>query len=312
MDERYLPAPLMDLNDAKVRDFERIWRDALVRGGEIAYDSPHPKYEFLCWLGETQDVVLHGSNEMDIAEFKPARRGFDANPHGNHRAIYATNDGIWPIFFAVLDKATYRGSMRNGVWYEGADGKGVDFDAAHLPPGARKLYQFSLNADELPRRPWREAMIYILPRATFGQLRDRDGILIAEWASREPVTPIAKLRVAPHDFPYVDRVVGHDDSQIVRNQDLMKTLVIEAHAVEERTDGYVFSYAWSDARQAEALEFGEGLRGFMSVANTQVTGDAVTGLRMQVCGPEALKDAIARQIDQYRNGGEGQKAKEKE
>jgi hypothetical protein len=305
MDERYLPAPPMDLSDDKVRDFERLWQGALAQGGEIAYNSPHPKYEFLCWLGETQDVVLHGSNEMDIAEFKPSRRGFDANPHGNHRAIYATNDGIWPMFFAVLDKSNYRGSMRNGVMWVMDDGRELDFDPAAAGQGGRKVYLFSLNADELPKRPWREAMIYILPRVTFKQLRDRDGIRIAEWASREPVTPIAKLRVAPQDFPFVDRVVGHDDTQVARNQELMKALVTEATAIEERADGYAFSYAWSDQRRAEALEFGEGLRGFMAAASVDVMGDAATGLRVQVCGPEALKDAIAHRIDQYRNAVKG-------
>ena len=139
MDERYQPAPEIVLDDAKIGDFERLWRNAQDHGGEVADDSPHPKYEFLCWLGQTQDVVLHGSNEMDITHFSPARRGFDANPHGNHRAIYATNDGIWPMFFAVLDKEHYKGLMRNWVWYEDADGKSLDFDTQRVPLGARKL-----------------------------------------------------------------------------------------------------------------------------------------------------------------------------
>jgi hypothetical protein len=29
---------------------------------------------------------------------------------------------------------------------------------------------------------------------------------IEEWGSVNPITPLAKLRVAPHDFPYLNKV----------------------------------------------------------------------------------------------------------
>ena len=29
---------------------------------------------------------------------------------------------------------------------------------------------------------------------------------IEEWGSTQPVTPLAKLRVSPRDFPYLDKV----------------------------------------------------------------------------------------------------------
>lgn len=289
--------------------FEALYRDvvALAGGREIDYALPHPKWLFLQWLVDEHDIILHGSNEMGIDMFKPARAGFDANPHGNHRAIYATNDGIWPMFFAVLDKPNYRGSMRNGVEWVDADGNEVDFDARRLPEGARKRYVFSLNRDELHKRPWREGMIYILPRRTFEQLRNRDGMLIAEWASFEPVTPLVKLRVGPADFPYVDQVAGHDDTQIIRMQDLLKILIEGADGVDEMSDGYSFSYPASAARSNEAIEFGECLRGFMDAARVTVTDETGGTLRMQVQGPDALKDALANWIQATRDSRQGEK-----
>jgi hypothetical protein len=305
--ERYLPAPDLALSDEQRRAFEMLYREAVLpaNGREVVYALPHPKWQFLQWLVDEHDVILHGSNEMAINDFKPSRNGFDANPHGNHRAIYATNDGIWPMFFAVLDKPNYQGSMRNGVMWTDADHNEVDFDARRLPAGALKWYQFSLNQDEIHKRPWREGMIYILPRRTFEQLRDRNGVLIAEWASREPVKPLAMLRVEPADFPYVDRVNGHDDTQIVRTQVLMKLLIESASEVEELGDGFRFSYPADESRRDEAIEFGECLRSFMDAARITVTDEPGGLLRLAVQGPDALKDALAKRIQMSREMREG-------
>jgi hypothetical protein len=305
--KRYLPAPDLVLSDEHRRAFEVLHREAVLPadGHEIDYALPHPKWQFLQWLVDEHDVILHGSNEMAIDDFRPSRHGFDANPHGNHRAIYATNDGIWPMFFAVLDKPNYQGSMRNGVMWADADDNEVDFDARRLPEGARKWYLFSLNKDEIHKQPWREGMIYILPRGAFEQLRDLGGLLIAEWASREPVKPLAKLRVGPADFPYVDRVIGHDDTQIIRTQVLMKTLIECAREIDELSDGYRFSYPADEGRRNEAIEFGECLRGFMNAARITVTDETGGTLRLTVQGPDALKDALSNRIQTYRETRQG-------
>lgn len=289
--------------------FEVLYGEVIApaEGREMEYVLPHPKWQFLQWLVEAHEIILHGSNEMAIEVFKPSRNGFDANPHGNHRAIYGTNDGIWPMFFAVLDKPNYRGSMRNGVWWEDADGTDLDFDASRLPDGARKWYRFSLNRDELPNKPWREGMIYILPRRTFQQLQDRDGRRIAEWASFEPVKPLAKLRVGPADFPYVDRATGHDDTQIIRMQVLLKSLIEGAVDIEALSDGYRFVYPTDELRRNEAIEFGECLRGFMNAACVTVTDDEGDVFRLSVQGPDALKDALANEIQRTRDMRQGDK-----
>lgn len=303
-----LPAPDAALTAEQRAAFDILFREAVAAAGgcEIGYALPHPKWLFLQWLVDEHELILHGSNEMEIDEFKLGRSGFDANPHGNHRAIYATNDGIWPMFFAVLDKPNYNGSMRSGVWWANADGEEIDFDAHHAPDGACKRYWFSLNQAELPRRPWREGMIYILPRRTFEQLRAREGQLIAEWASFVPVRPLARLRVGPADFPYVDQVRGHDDAQIIRTQALMKSLIEGAIEIEALNDGYRFGYPLDDGRRSEAIEFGECLRGFMDAARITVV-DAAGMLCVQVQGPDALKDALARNIQKIRDSRQGDK-----
>jgi hypothetical protein len=144
-------------------------------------------------------------------------------------------------------------------------------------------------------------MVYILPRRTFEQLRDGAGVLIAEWASREPVRPLARLRVRPEDFPFVDRVSGHDDTDILRTQELLERLIRQARAVRELDDGYSFERAWDEEACAEAEEFSAKLRAFTAAAEVTVAGGReIDALCVSVRGPEALKDALTRRVHEYR------------
>ena len=47
--------------------------------------------------------MLHGSGSPDIQEFEP-RQSNDLAEFGNRRAVYAASDGIWPIYFAVVNR----------------------------------------------------------------------------------------------------------------------------------------------------------------------------------------------------------------
>lgn len=69
-----------------------------------------------------------------------------------------------------------------------------------------KTYHFAVGADMLALRPWSDGAVYILPQEAFEQGVDDNGMLIDEFVSRAPVTPIARLKVGPEDFPYLDSV----------------------------------------------------------------------------------------------------------
>jgi hypothetical protein len=79
-------------------------------------------------------------------------------------------------------------------------------------------YMFSVSRLALPKQPWRTGTVYLLPRKTFttqppGNIGDHT-IHIAQLASFEPVTPLAKLTVAPEDFPFLKDIRGHDDERL--------------------------------------------------------------------------------------------------
>jgi len=185
--------------------FARLYAVAVApgSGAAIAYTLAAPKWQFLSYLCDTRGLLLHGSGDPDIGEFEP-RQSNDIHEFGNRRAVYAASDGIWPIYFAIVDRPRYVTSLVNGC-----------FRVLH-PDGSRgqSYYFFSVNADALPHVPWRAGTIYILPRDTFEPqprqpYRGLD-LDVAQWASPVPVRPLAKLAVGPADFPFLAQIRAHD------------------------------------------------------------------------------------------------------
>mgnify|MGYP001828804532 CR=1 FL=1 len=199
----FLSLPELELDELKARAFEQVFQSAVRDGvGEpIDYRCDYPKADFLRYLVSHKDVLLHGSNSMAIETLLPRRQiDFDGRPM---TAVFASGDGVWPIFFAVLDDDRFRGSMRNGCFVV-ADGKGPD----------RRFYFFSINREMLHQHPWTDGMIYVLPRKPFRQT-SRGAVRFDEWASEEPVQPLAKLPVSPADFPFLPNIAGHDEKESI-------------------------------------------------------------------------------------------------
>jgi hypothetical protein len=228
----HLLAPEVALDDDKRQYFEHLYQTALASQSKLVeYTCVHPKHEFFYYLVTHHTVILHGSTNSAIDLFQPRRFSLDTNAHGSLPAVYATTDPIWPMYFAILDWRVYRGSSRNGVQLV-QDTRGA----------IRKAYHFSLNHNMLPLRPWTNGVIYILPRMTFEQLRDDDGELTEEWASYAPVAPLARLPIIPDDFPFLNDIRGHDDSAILRLNDLLIELFQGCQQARTLSDGYALMY----------------------------------------------------------------------
>jgi hypothetical protein len=119
--------------------------------------------------------------------------------------VYAAGDGIWPMFFAIVDRSNYSMTIVNAAIR-------LESPAGEL---SEPYYFFSMTASVLAQQPWREGVIYILPRAGFeAQAGDTMGeyrIHTHQWASLAPVHPLAKIKVSPADFPFLAQVRGQDD-----------------------------------------------------------------------------------------------------
>ena len=165
--------------------------DALLRGEQVPL--PEPRIEFLRWLGANRPVVFHGSQENDIAELSTERKSKDATQWGNQRAVYATSDPVWAIYFAVLRRdGGFRGT-RNGA----------------LRAGPLRLYFFAHNREaESPER-FGPGTLYLLPSGTFEAQPSVLGIDPCHLVSHVPVQPLARVPVTPEDFPFRDAVVHY-------------------------------------------------------------------------------------------------------
>ena len=172
----------------------------------IEFTLPCPKWQFLCYLADHHDIALHGSGDPNISQFEP-RQSNDLHEFGNQKAIYAASDGLWAMFFAIVDRGRV-GSVTNACV------RLADETGTLQGP----YYVFSVSQSALPHQPWRTGTVYLLPRTTFivqspipfGSYQ----VHISQLASFEPVQPLAKLTVTPEDFPFLGRIRGHDDQRL--------------------------------------------------------------------------------------------------
>jgi hypothetical protein len=188
--------------------FDDLLNATLSSGGcpTIQFASPWPKWRFLCHLAEQHDIALHGSGDPDIALFEP-RQSDDLSEFGNQKAVYAASDGLWAMFFAIVDRDRVK-SITNAC-VRLADQAGT----VHGP-----YYVFSVSQSALASQPWRTGTVYLLSRSTFtAQPPMRFGsneVHIAQLASFVPVEPLAKIPVTPADFPFLAQIRGHDDRRL--------------------------------------------------------------------------------------------------
>ena len=214
----WLTRPSVNLDERTEAAFDELLDSILGLGGcpIIPFTLPFPKWQFLCHVADHHDLALHGSGNPDIPLFEP-RQSNDLGDFGNQKAVYAASDGIWAMFFAIVDRDRFAMSVTNAC-VRLADAMGT-VDGPY--------YVFSVSQSVLPSQPWRTGTVYLLPRSpfttqppiAFGSYQ----VQIAQLASFVPVPPLAKLTVTPEDFPFLMQIRGHDDQRLQEYATAMQT-----------------------------------------------------------------------------------------
>lgn len=203
------PRPPATRDAATRAAFDNLLAEAIARGpGEATpYRLGVPMWQFLCYLADERGVALHGSPRPDIARFEP-RQPHDLHDFGAQNAVYAAADGIWPLYFAILDRERTPTALNNAcIRLTAPDGR-----------VAGPYYMFSIGRHVIGRRPYTPGTIYLLPRESFVEEPPFPfgGAIVttAQLASLQPVTPLAKLAVEPEDFPFLEQMRAHDDERL--------------------------------------------------------------------------------------------------
>jgi len=204
-----LPQPSFDKSPEMVAAFDHLFQST-PSGALIEYSLPFPKWQFLSYLCETKNLVLHGSQNLEIAQVEP-KQANDKRDYSNQFAIYATTDGIWVMYFAILDRKKYPEMTLFNSCLQ-----------ARISPDqlSEPLYFFSISQFVLIQKPWCTGAIYILPRQSFTQEATQQiqgtEIIFPHWISSQPAQPIAKILVEPDDFPFLDQIHGNNDEKLVQ------------------------------------------------------------------------------------------------
>lgn len=166
--------------------FDALFDHAVTAGPNtlIDYCLPWPRWQFISHVVESKALIAHGSQNGDIEQFEP-RQSRDAHPFGNRKAVYGSSDGLWSMYYAILDRAAHPMLLVNSA------------AQVELEDGALNL---------LPRDSFEQ-----MPPLSVGGQRAH----VPQWASLVAVTPLARIAVAPQDFPFLGQIRGHDDARIL-------------------------------------------------------------------------------------------------
>lgn len=204
----WLTLPPLQLDAEGQATCDTLLEQAIAHGSNawIDYTLPIPKWQFLCHIVQQHGLALHGSDNPQITLFEP-RQSSDLEAFGAQKAVYAAADGVWPIYFAIVDRAKSRSIVNACIIPEGPDGV-----------LGEPRYCFSISREAPAQQPYHDGTVYLLPRAPFVR---QPPIQFGDWrihtaqlAGLEPVTPLAKLAVTPDDFPFLAQMRVHDDDRL--------------------------------------------------------------------------------------------------
>jgi len=97
-------------------------------------------WQFLCALAARRQIAFHGTGDPGIERFEP-REPVDFAPFGQQRAVFATSDPIWAMFYAIVDRTGHELTLNNGCLV--------------LDDLGESYYYFSVSRQALDRQPWR-------------------------------------------------------------------------------------------------------------------------------------------------------------
>lgn len=276
MNARVVTAPVLAVDPATAVEFAAMLDCATSDPAQavVEYTSSAPKHLFVRWLAEERGYLLHGSNNHAIERFEP-RAQSDAEQRAT-RAVFAAADGLWPMFFAIVDRSR-RHSLRNGFWRD-ADG--------------RRHYNFAVDEQTLAGGHFVTGAIYVLAADGFSPCVADDGTTTEEWLCPRPVVPLARVVVDSADFPFLDDITSFDATQVFGFADALSTA--ERDATDVRADPAGLTFVLPADRRSVATDLLASLPALelVDVTASVRDGSASGGVELRLTGPRPMLDTL--------------------
>ncbi len=253
-------------------------------GRKIEWQHPWPKWRFVEWLSRQGQFIFHGSPLPHLDSFLPRRNSveiMDQGGTGNRAAVYGTPYGLWAMWFAVIDRPKLKGSIRNGAMtWPDRSGNPVD------------LYRFTVHKDFVGSDIWRTGTLYVLSRAEFEPIPFYPGGPASnEWASTSELKPMARLTIDPADFPFLDKVGGHDDGELIAAEEMGDIVMSKVKGARSVPGGILASLTWDDEVAGIWDEYLATRLRFHPDVERSLTIESASEATMEVRGPEGFLQA---------------------
>lgn len=191
----FYPSPKYKLSVDETIQFSH-WEHMLRNRGTTPNLADPKITRFLFYLSQTGQYVFHGSNDIHITKFEPRDQTlFNGQPT---KAVFASSDPNWSIFFAILNRKHLKGGFRNGC----------------LIGKNNKYHFYSLNESTAKNEPWTEGGVYIFPKDQFRMSGDGK-LRFDEWICQEPVFPLGMIQVNPSHFCFINKVSIHGEQEAI-------------------------------------------------------------------------------------------------
>jgi hypothetical protein len=161
------------------------------------------------------------------------------------------------------------------------------------------VYHFSVHHEHVHEDIWHSGTLYLLPRRPFGPNSFLPGgPPTGEWASPEEVEPLKRLAVDPEDFPFRERVGGHDDSELIRADELSGLVLDRVRRARRIPGGTELTLEWDDAVAAVFDDYLETARRFTPDVDRRLASRNADMAVLEVRGAggflQALEASLAR------------------
>jgi hypothetical protein len=296
------PAPALTLDTQKIEAFEYLISQVrrLGRAAFIDYKIAYPKHEFLRYLVDRKQILLHGSNNPDLKVLLPISPTLsvdsnvgltrDRGAARNNQSVFASAEVILPMFFAILDRVDYE--VSTSIWaYRLSDAAGL----------ATIYYSLSINEEVLKSRPFRGGTIYLLPKHKFTPVAEGNGIILEEWISQEPVQVLAKLSISPDDFPFLNAISGHNEIEVASLTESMKTCLGAVEEWNQLPNGYCFKFPAGDEWASRLGELCRQQQKFCPLLDFALTRDSSNApIYLKATGPDGARQLIGSILGMYK------------